>query len=443
MDKIFIQIASYRDPELVPTIKDCLDNASDPEALVFGICRQFHEDDGFDSLEEYKDDPRFRIKDIPHNETKGTCWARNQIQQLYEGEKYTLQLDSHHRFTKDWDDQLKKMFHDLVDLGYQKPLLTAYISSYNPRKDPEERVQEPWQMNFDRFIPEGAVFFMPSTIENWEKLKYPVPARFYSAHFCFTWGKFCEEVQHDPEYYFHGEEISIAARAYTHGYDMFHPHKVVIWHEYTRKGRTKQWDDDSDWGNKNASSHLRNRKLFGMDGLKRDIEFGKYGFGSQRSLQDYEIYSGLHFAKRAIQQWTKDDNYPPNPNTYKSQEEWEESFLKIFKHCIDLDKNQVPENDYDFWVVAFHDKKGETIHRRDVVAEEMPHLYNDPDGYIKIFREFETNELPYEWVVWPHSKSKEWMDRLSGRIFPEDTHQENPATPEGPSVVDAVVLNEE
>jgi hypothetical protein len=40
--KIFIQIASYRDPELTPTIKSCLENAKYPENLVFGICRQYH-----------------------------------------------------------------------------------------------------------------------------------------------------------------------------------------------------------------------------------------------------------------------------------------------------------------------------------------------------------------------------------------------------------------
>ena len=50
--KIFIQIASYRDPQLIPTIKDCLSNAKHPENLVFGICRQYHPEDGFDDLSE-------------------------------------------------------------------------------------------------------------------------------------------------------------------------------------------------------------------------------------------------------------------------------------------------------------------------------------------------------------------------------------------------------
>ena len=47
--KIFIQVASYRDPQLIPTINSALENASNPENLVFGIARQFSEDDEFDN----------------------------------------------------------------------------------------------------------------------------------------------------------------------------------------------------------------------------------------------------------------------------------------------------------------------------------------------------------------------------------------------------------
>ena len=37
-DKIFIQITSYRDSQLLPTIKDCITNAKYPEKLTFSIC---------------------------------------------------------------------------------------------------------------------------------------------------------------------------------------------------------------------------------------------------------------------------------------------------------------------------------------------------------------------------------------------------------------------
>jgi len=415
--KIFIQIASYRDPELEKTVKSAIENAKKPKNLVFGIARQFHPDDKFDALDEYRKDKRFRILDIPYLESKGACWARNQIQQLYKEEEYTLQIDSHMRFAQNWDEEMINMIKQLQKKGHKKPLLTGYVSSFNPENDPQERIQEPWRMVFDRFIPEGAVFFLPETIPGWQDLKEPVPARFYSAHYGFTLGEFSKDVQHDPEFYFHGEEISIAARAYTHGYDLFHPHKTLIWHEYTRKGRTKQWDDDKQWVEKNNRCHLKNRRLFGMDGETfNPDEFGIYGFGTERSLKDYEKYSGLLFEKRAIQQFTIDKHYPPNPYTFDNEEDWKNSFAQIFKHCIDIGYGQVPETDYEFWVVAFHNDADETIHRKDADADEIQRMKNDPDGYCKVWSEFQTSHKPKYWVVWPYSTSKGWCERITGNL---------------------------
>ena len=414
--KIFVQIAAYRDPQLVPTIKDMLANAKKPNNLVIGIARQYSPEDGFDNLDEYKDDKRFRILDIPYQDAKGVCWARHQVQQLYKGETYTLQIDSHMRFVKDWDDILIKMIKGLQKDGYKKPLLTGYVPSFDPENDPAGRATDAWRMAFDRFIPEGAVFFLPETIPGWREMKKPVTARFYSAHFCFTLGQFSTEVQHNPEYYFHGEEISIAARAYTWGYDLFHPHKVLIWHEYTRKGRTKQWDDDKEWGKKNELSHKKNRQLFGMDGEEVTLDFNKYGFGTERTLKDYEIYSGLRFSKRAVQQYTLDKHYPPNPHVFKTEEEWESSFARIFKHCVDIGFTQVPEKDYEFWVVAFHNEKDETIFRKDADINEINRMMTDPDGYCKVWRDFQTIHKPKYWVVWPFSKSKGWCERITGNL---------------------------
>ena len=414
--KIFVQIASYRDPELEKTIKSMIENAKKPNNLRIGVCRQYHPEDGFDTLNEYRKDKKFRILDVLYSESKGVCWARNQVQQLYGGEEYTLQIDSHMRFEKNWDDEFIKMVKQLQKKGFPKPLLTGYVSSFNPENDPAERIKEPWRMVFDRFIPEGAVFFLPETIPGWEKLKEPVTSRFYSAHFAFTVGQFSVEVQHDPEFYFHGEEISIAARAYTHGYDLFHPHKTLVWHEYTRKGRTKQWDDDKEWVNRNNVSHSKNRKLFGMDGELSDVDFDIYGFGTERTLKEYEIYSGLRFSRRAVQQYTLDKNYPPNPTIYQTDEEWEDSFATIFKHCIDVGYDSVPETDYEFWVVAFHDENDETIHRQDADINEIIRMKNDPDGYCKVWREFQTSHKPKYWVVWPYSTSKGWGDRLTGDL---------------------------
>jgi hypothetical protein len=76
----------------------------------------------------------------------------------------------------------------------------------------------------------------------------------------------------------------------------------------------------------------------------------------------------------------------------------------------------VKETDYDFWVVAFHNEKDETLFRKDADPNEIAMMKRDPDRYCKIWREFNTTEKPKYWVVWPHSTSKGWCDRITGNL---------------------------
>lgn len=414
-DTIFIQMAAYCDSELVPTVKDLFHKAKYPDRLSLCICWQHKPTE---NIEDLAGDNRISIIDVPHTETQGVCWARNLIQQQYNGETYTLHLDSHHRFVQDWDEVCIGMMIDLKKAGHDKPILTGYVSSYDPSNDPKGRAKDPWQLAFDRFTPEGAVFFKPHGIPDWKKRKLPIRARWFSAHFAFADGIMCKEVPHDPDYWFHGEEISLAARAYTHGYDLFHPHKMTVFHEYTREYRgPKVWDDQPEKTNeRNIASLLRNRKLFEMDGEKIDVYFGPYGFGSKRTLRDYEKYAGILFSKRAVQQETIDNVEPPNTYDYDTEEEWRSSFCSLFKHCVDISYDSVPLNDYDFWCVVFKDEDGVEIHREDANEEEIQSMKSDPDGYCKLWRTFKVEKPPRSWMVWPHSRSEDWCEKVMGNL---------------------------
>lgn len=448
MNSIFVQIASYRDPELIPTLKDLINKSNYPEMLRIVVCWQ-HSDEN-ETIEDFLseefnvidfvNDGKFtkiyleynnatiELIDVPHMQTKGACWARNLIQQEYNVEKYTLQLDSHHRFIEKWDETLIKMLEELRTKESPKPILTAYLPSYDPEKDPEGRVNVPWRMNFDKFIPEGAVFFMPQKIPNWQMLEKAVPARFYSGHFCFADGKFSKEVQHDPEYFFHGEEISIAVRAFTHGYDLFHPHIVVAWHEYTRKNRIKMWDEHvptaknsgtitHTWTDRNDISHNRNRILFGMDGNKPDsIDFGKYGFGKNRSLRDYEEYAGICFEKRGVTQATLDKELPYHKKTHTPDKEWYESFA----HSVDV-RIHVPIaewgdilDDYDFFYVGAHDANGMELYRNDLNKNEVNESIKK--GAVDFQLSFVSTQKPSSYSIWTHSKSKGWCVKVTKQI---------------------------
>lgn len=503
MNTIFVQMAAYRDPQLVPTLLDMVKNAAHPENLHVGICWQHGDDEptdifldngftitGFtevnplikDALTEVTKkvtttvttiDPetkeevtseivedvttlevgaptftmvhdsgaKYTVIDLHYYKTKGACWARNAIQQLYTAEKYTMQLDSHHRFVENWDTVSIDMLEGLRADGYAKPLLTAYIPSFDPENDPDARVMDPWKMDFDRFIPEGAVFFMPSTIDGWQELEKPVKARFFSAHFAFADGIFAVEVQHDPEYFFHGEEISIGVRAFTHGYDLFHPHRLIAWHEYTRKGRIKVWDDmdttnrlkgrfELDWVQRNDLCHKRNRILFGMDGEDpNQIDFKEYGFGTVRTVQDFEQYAGMSFKYRGVTQEVVDRIEPPGNIPYESDEQWKAQIVRsndvrVLVHlqndlAFDDGIEPVVPDDMDFWYVgaAREDLSEIEGSRKDVQEHEIrTHLASGGEwaDFRLIWR---GNEKPKYYIVWPHSKSRGWRsERLVKEI---------------------------
>ena len=444
---IFVQVAAYRDPELMNTLNDMLEHADHPENLHICVCWQHGPeqtmdmflDDGYEPLGYTEDDEVFyntinmeksgaklSILDLDYTETEGACWARYQVQTKYQGEKYTLQLDSHHRFVPSWDSMCIEMLESVRDEDTPKPLLTAYIPSFDPENDPAARVQVPWKMDFDRFIPEGAVFFRPSSIDHFKDLDKPMPSRFYSAHFCFADGTFVEEVPHDPDYFFHGEEISIAVRAYTWGYDLFHPHKVVAWHEYTRKGRTKVWDDHTtpkknegkiklDWVERNNLCHKRNRILFGMDGEDpNQIDFGKFGFGNVRTVRQYEEMAGISFDYRGVQQATLDKEDPPNNFEYETEEEWRESFARSndVHVCIHKDRLAKIYDDFDFFYVGTHDEDGEEIYRKDLTKDQIYNYLNSPNGFIDYRLIFLSTKRPVSYTVWVHSESAGWLDKI-------------------------------
>lgn len=411
-ERIFVSIASYRDPQLLPTIKNMLRMADNPDLLKICVAWQHSRQDEWDGLEEYVNDKRFEILDIPAEESKGVCWARSLIQKKWHNEGYYLQIDSHMRFTKGWDTKLKGIFQLCLDGGFKKPILTSYVPSYNPENDPGDRRREVWRMNFDRFTPEGIVFMRPAVVKNSERKLMPWPTQFFSAHFTFTLGKFAREVPYDPNLYFHGEEITMAVRAFTHGYDLFTPHQTVAWHEYTRKGRTRVWDDDKDWVEKNESSLERTRAILGVDGTE-PIELGKYGFGKERTKEEYEKYAGIRFKDRAVQQYTLNHLDPPNP-VYSNQEWYEKSWRNVFRHCLNVPKSQLGNTPWDAYAIVFEDDRGEPLHRQDAGLQEIQNAWqeNADKNYIHIWREYDTKNIPHHAVVWPYRKGGEWGNHI-------------------------------
>ncbi len=315
---IFVSIASYTDPELPRTLRDCLDCARWPGDLRFGICWQGDPDDPV-PLNAFRSDPRFRFAEYTIAESEGGTWARSIAQRFWEGEEYTLQIDSHMKFEEHWDVRLIEM---LEALPSAKPLLTCNSPLF-------------WRDDEGRLHRDTAKGVPTSRVNHWTEgqgwapwVDYgppnptlPAHVRFITGNFAFTHGRWNEEVPQDPDHYYWGEELNLTVRSFTSGYDLFVPTEILVWHMLHRHGPPRRhWEQGKEVVNaKNAVAYEKLRRLLYSDDPE---SLGRYGLGSERTLRDYEIYSGFDFANKRAHP----DVYtgrPPDPVTIHCEADWE------------------------------------------------------------------------------------------------------------------------
>lgn len=384
MDKVFIQIASYRDPELIPTIQNLLERAKNPERFVFGICWQYDETEEA-LIKEYEQKENFRISKFHYSESKGLGWARNITQSLWEGEKYTMQIDSHHRFVEGWDEIIFEDYEWALKESV-KPILTTYMPQLNLSQKESQWIRDPCVMEGYDFTFDYLLLCRPYYITNHKNRKYPLLCRFLSAHFFFADARFIKDVPYDPEIYFGGytEESTMGARAWTDGYDLYTPHRLIGWHEYTREYRVKHWDDHQEnepekdpWKDKaDGIGRCRTRQLFQQ--YDHGIDLGNYGLGKERTLEDYQRFVGVNFKRLFIHKMTKiADSKPPSfapreklndvegyidtvaegeiiwppksPLNFSTQEENHYDVAKEFKVLLKWDKERLLEMNIKDW----------------------------------------------------------------------------------------------
>ena len=305
-DTIFVSIASYLDPMLLFTLNDALAKAARPELLRIGV------------IDQHVEDQRAAIAALPHarqvryvhlhpQDTLGVCWARSIGFSLYDGEDFVLQVDSHTLFEPGWDEQLRALHRQLLARS-KKPIVSTYPyrfdmvdgqPQYTPSAGHTALVLRPHPEK--GLAPDDAVLrFMARHLFTRE----PVMGCHVSAGFLFAAGVFIEELPYDPWLYFHGEEQSLAVRAFTRGWDIFHPLTTPVYHLYKTEGTpyaTHHWHGATEARRAFGSAYLTerakqrlNRLLMG-DGLP-----GAYGLGSARTLAQYAELSGIDYANCRI-----------------------------------------------------------------------------------------------------------------------------------------------
>ena len=203
------------------------------------------------------------------------------------------------RFVKDWDVTLIEGIVKYQNMGLLKPLITQYPPAYTYEDDGTEKhhYSEPFY--------QCGIWFGENTQQFKDTLIPTQQARVtsdscgfiksVSGGMIFTLGEF-SNIKPNPKIAFWGEEPLIAARAFTHGFDLVMPFAHNVCHLYhsqqtfAKARRHHVWADFPEiWEVMDTESKQEYKKIF------EERTVGEGALGTQRTLEDYEEFSGLNF----------------------------------------------------------------------------------------------------------------------------------------------------
>jgi hypothetical protein len=303
---IFVSVAAYRDPLLRFTVASARAQAADPGRVFFGVVEQEVQGQQL-RLEDEWSRSHVRFTRVDALDSRGPCWARALAMALHEGEDWYLQVDSHTWFEPGWDERLVAWGERCVR-DNPRAILSSYPNAFvwrdgHPVARPvTQRVLALVAKSPAEFAADHPVLMFEGVAVERDE---PV-AGFHIAGGClFAPGRIVQELPYDPFLYFHGEEQSVALRAWTRGWDIFHVPGLPLYHLYTEAGaptRPMHWSPEQDQQRARRSADLERaararlaRILWGSE------DFGAYGLGSVRSLAEYAAFSGIDYAERRIE----------------------------------------------------------------------------------------------------------------------------------------------
>jgi len=331
---IFISIASYQDPLLVATLFSAYNNAEHKKDLIFGVCDQ--SDSGI-KAEDLPFAKQIHYEHIDPSASKGPCWARHRIQGSFNDEDYYLQIDSHTQFLERWDTQLIGALTDIEshssnDSYFSKPIITSYPRSFEVNDFSKGLFDlNVGDTNTQVMVYKEDELFCRSSFSRQigrpTELDRNTHAYLMAGGCIFTKGAFVRDIPYDPNYYFYGEEQSMALRAFTRGYSFFHIPDVPLFHLYTdvtNLPRKLHWDPEDDKNRVVKWTEREKKSLDRLDALFAGELDQEWGLGSDRSLDDYAKISGMDLKNKCI----LDMDQATTPKFFQSTD-WKVNPLKI------------------------------------------------------------------------------------------------------------------
>jgi len=299
---IFVNIASYRDPECNNTIKNLINNSDNWKNLRIYVCQQNSEEDT-DALYNIPDKYHsvVYVNRLSYLDARGPTYARCLIQQNYDSEEYYLQIDSHTLVEKDWDKKLKKTLNNLPI----KSCLTQYLPDYEIGQAKTIKKLR-GKLNVSRICSlDGFTRINSEFMDINKSYKEPFKSNGWSGCFSFSKGDICKDAPIDfytPDVFF-GEEMDICLRLFTRNWNFYSPNYPIAYTNFNRNYRETFWEKKGKGYNKDITLCSRLRIHYRLGTLEKTIKLpekllidcDKFTLGKDRTLSDYENLIGMKF----------------------------------------------------------------------------------------------------------------------------------------------------
>lgn len=308
MNKIFVNLCSFRDKLLPVTLQSLLANESGRNEIYYGIFEQANYENSLEkNFLELVDHPRVRYKRMDAKFSQGVMWARAINALSIENEDFQYQIDSHMLFDPGWDNFLVWDYNQAAQIANTKKIIltcgtknfeleddritkhvldddiTVKLGYFQFDKNMRLHAHGPWVSSTDTVTP--------------------------SIHICagnfFTTTDWVREVGYNTKIFFEGEEQVLALSSYLAGYKMFHQRRVKTYHYL--------------WSNKHDTKHTNNPVLsperLNFLRTRSWEEINRYIYSiDEKDLQAFHRDTGVDYINRKLEERAISRGIQPDEN---------------------------------------------------------------------------------------------------------------------------------
>lgn len=250
MKKIYVSLASYRDPYLQSTIDSLFCEADYPENIMVGcfIHALEHEIKSSELERTYDGKVQYDLE-LAGKMFSVTACRNRCLKWLDDSYDYILQIDSHSRFDQGWDTRLIKLIESIDD---KKPILSGALPVFDILEGgTEEKKEQPYPVSF--------VMHTDTTKENLLH-SYDLSARgtilepiegkeyardwYMTGHFIFASAEYFKTIPQPDWVLFWGEEVLNGFRTFTAGWNVYVPKDIPVYHLYSDRIKRPRLHED-------------------------------------------------------------------------------------------------------------------------------------------------------------------------------------------------------